>query len=140
MNDYPAMIARVNQVEPVPRRIRGVLDGHTVIDTIRARYVWEWANYPQYYIPIDDVKEGVLIDEGRIRQSRTGPVHMHGLQVGDVRREGVARVLTDPPTENLKGTVRLTGQARQLARKTSGIRPSPGPTSRDALRYLGRFA
>ncbi len=107
MNDYPAMIARVNQVEPVPRRIRGVLNGEVVIDTIRALYVWEWSNYPQFYIPVEDVSDGVLVDEERIRQSRTGPVRMHGLQVGDVRRDGVARVVTDSPTEGLKGTVRF---------------------------------
>ena len=107
MTDYPAMVARVNQVEPVPRRIRGVLNGQTVVDTIRAQYVWEWVNYPQYYIPVEDVKQGVLRDEGQVRQSRLGPIRMHGLQVDDVRRDGVARVLADPPVEDLKGTVRF---------------------------------
>ena len=55
MNDYPAMITPLNHVEPVPRRVRAVLDGHTVLDTTRALYVWEWENYPQYYIPLRDV-------------------------------------------------------------------------------------
>ena len=54
MNDYPAMIAPVNHVEPVPRRIRAFLGGEKVLDTTRALYVWEWPYYPQYYIPLSD--------------------------------------------------------------------------------------
>jgi uncharacterized protein (DUF427 family) len=107
VNDFPAMVAQINQVEPVPRRIRALLAGQIIVDTVRALYVWEWNKYPQYYIPVEDVKEGALIDEERIRQSRTGPVHMHGLQVGDVRRNGAARVVADSPVEGLKGMVRF---------------------------------
>jgi hypothetical protein len=36
VNDYPAMIASVNHVEPVPRRIRAFLGGEKVLDTTRA--------------------------------------------------------------------------------------------------------
>ena len=36
MNDYPAMIAPVNHVEPVPRRIRAFLGDEKVLDTTRA--------------------------------------------------------------------------------------------------------
>jgi uncharacterized protein (DUF427 family) len=55
MGDYPLMLAPVDHVEPVPRRIRAVLANRTVLDTTRAIYVWEWSYYPQYYIPIADV-------------------------------------------------------------------------------------
>jgi len=37
MSDYPAMLAAVNHVEPVPRRVRGALAGEMVLDTTRAR-------------------------------------------------------------------------------------------------------
>ena len=107
MNDYPAMIAHLNQIEPVPRRIRGVLGGETVIDTVRALYVWEWRNYPQYYVPLEDVRSDVLVDEHRTQQTRRGLVQLHGLQVAGIRRDGVARLLTDSPIERLKGTVRF---------------------------------
>jgi uncharacterized protein (DUF427 family) len=56
--EYPASIAPVDHVEPVPRRIRAVRDGVTLLDTVRARYVWEWPNYPQYYVPAADVAGG----------------------------------------------------------------------------------
>ena len=35
MNDYPAMIAATNHVEPVPRRIRAFLASEKVFDTVR---------------------------------------------------------------------------------------------------------
>ena len=41
MADYPTFVVPENHVEPVPRRIRAVLDGQTVVDTTDARYVWE---------------------------------------------------------------------------------------------------
>ncbi|MGH9207822.1 MAG: DUF427 domain-containing protein, partial [Acidimicrobiales bacterium] len=63
MNEYPQTITPTNQVEPVPRRIRAYLAGGVVLDTSAALYVWEWPFYPQYYIPIADVDDGLLVDE-----------------------------------------------------------------------------
>ena len=60
---YPQPIAEVDHVEPVPRRVRAMLAGHVVLDTTRALYVWEWPNYPQYYVPIADVESAALVDE-----------------------------------------------------------------------------
>jgi uncharacterized protein (DUF427 family) len=72
VNDYPAMIAPVNHVEPVPRRIRAFLGGEKVLDTTRAFYVWEWPYYPQYYIPLPDVRRDLLVPEGHTQQTRRG--------------------------------------------------------------------
>ena len=107
MRDYPAMIATVNQVEPVPRRIRGYLAGEAIIDTVRALYVWEWANYPQYYIPLADVRSDALVHASHLQQTRRGPVHVHDLQVGSVLRRGAARVLTESSIQALNNTVRF---------------------------------
>jgi uncharacterized protein (DUF427 family) len=107
MSDYPAMIVPVNHVEPVPRRIRGYLAGEPVVDTLRAHYVWEWPNYPQYYIPLGDVRPGVLVDEHHTQQTRRGPVHVYGVELGDTHRAGVARVLRDSSVPRLNGTVRF---------------------------------
>src|SRR3954471_9170156 len=81
---YPAMVAQVNQVEPVPRRIRGYLGGELVVDTVRAMYVWEWANYPQYYIPAGDVRADALVDDGHVQRTRRGTVRVHSVQGGGV--------------------------------------------------------
>ena len=76
MNDYPAAITPVNHVEPVPRRIRAFLGGQQVLDTTRALYVWEWANYPQYYIPLADVRQDLLAGHGHtLLRARGGLFH-----------------------------------------------------------------
>jgi uncharacterized protein (DUF427 family) len=72
MNDYPAAITPQNTVEPVPRRIRAVLGGETVVDTTRALYLWEWPFYPQYYLPLEDVRPDTLVAEGHSQHSPWG--------------------------------------------------------------------
>jgi uncharacterized protein (DUF427 family) len=105
--DYPAMVAPVNLVEPVPRRVRAFLGGQTVFDTTRALYVWEWEYYPQYYIPLADLAEDVLVDEHHPRHTKQGLAQMHALAAGDQTRGGAARVFTEPTVEALVDTVRF---------------------------------
>src|SRR5260370_29328552 len=105
MNDYPEMITPVGHVELVPRRIRAVLGGEVVFDTTEARYVWEWPYYPQYYIPVADMKPDVLVDEQHDQKLRLGTARRDGLRVGDVPRPGSARVYADDAAEGLAGTV-----------------------------------
>jgi uncharacterized protein (DUF427 family) len=107
MRDYPASIVPVNHVEPVPRRVRGFLAGETVFDTVDARYVWEWPHYPQYYVPLTDVREDLLVPEDAGPHGSLGPTRFHGLRVGDLHRPAAATLLTDPPIEALKGTVKF---------------------------------
>jgi len=111
VSDYPAPIAPVNHVQPVPRRIRAVLAAQTVLDTTRALYVWEWPHYPQYYIPLADVRRGLLVPEGQTRRSRRGLEDLHALRVSDVERPHAARVLSESPVEGLAGTVRFAWEA-----------------------------
>ena len=105
MSDYPAMIVPVNHVEPVPRRIRAFLGGEQVLDTSRALYVWELPYYPQYYIPVADVRRDLLAGEGHSQQTRRGAAQVHDLQAGQVRRPGAARLYADSPIDGLSGTV-----------------------------------
>jgi uncharacterized protein (DUF427 family) len=111
MNDYPAVIVAVNHVEPVPRRIRATLAGQTVLDTTRARYVWELPYYPQYYIPLEDVCGELLVAEGHTQASRRGEAELHGLRVGDERRPRAARVYSESPVDGVAGTVRFEWDA-----------------------------
>ena len=88
--DYPQMAALPGRVEPAPRRVRAYLDGQLVFDTIRARYVWEWSNYPQYYVPLADIDTSLLVDEDHEQRLRFGTARQgqHGTVVvgigGDV--------------------------------------------------------
>jgi uncharacterized protein (DUF427 family) len=106
--DYPRMLATTDQIEPAPRRVRGLLAGQVVFDTQRAVYVWEWPNYPQYYIPVDDVRPGFLVDENRVQQLKRGSARRHGLVAGTVSRPGSARLYTSEP---LAGMIRFDWDA-----------------------------
>ena len=107
MSGYPKLITPVNSVEPVPRRVRAFLNTEVVFDTTAAWYVWEWPYYPQYYIPIVDVRRELLVPEGTVDHSSQGPVEIYGLRVQDVHRPHAAKLLTDSSAEGLGGTVRF---------------------------------
>jgi uncharacterized protein (DUF427 family) len=109
--DYPAALAETDHVEPVPRRVRARLNGRTVLDTTRALYVWEWPNYPQYYIPVADVAPDVLVDEDHPQRLKRGTARRHALRVGDVERPGAARVYGGDAVVELNGYVRFDWDA-----------------------------
>ena len=104
---YPSVLVPANHIEPVPRRIRAWLAGELVLDTTHALYVWESPVYPQYYVPLDDVRRELLVAEGRTQASSRGNVDLYALSVGEVTRPQAAKVLDDSPLEGLSGTVRL---------------------------------
>src|ERR1700704_2987161 len=70
--DYPQLVGDRGLIEPAPRRVRGYFDGELVFDTIGARYVWESKYFPQYYIPVSDVRMKVLEGEDRVQKSQLG--------------------------------------------------------------------
>lgn len=111
MHDYPQMIAETGHVEPAPRRIRGMLAGRTVFDTIAARYVWESPKYPQYHVPLADVDQSLLVDEQHPQKLKRGTAHRHGLLVDAVARPGCARVYRDDAIADLVDTVRFEWDA-----------------------------
>ncbi len=111
MNDYPPSISTVNQTAPVPRRIRAVLHGHTILDTTSALYVCEHDKYPQYYIPVADIDPAVLVDEGHEQRLSRGTARRHGLRVEDVDRPKALRIYGDNAIEGLAGTARFEWSA-----------------------------
>src|SRR5262249_60714572 len=86
--DYPQMAAERGRIEPAPRRVRGYFDNTLVFDTTRARYVWEVPYYPQYYIPLSDVRMEHLLDEDHPQKLQLGPSRLHSLTTD--RRTGRA--------------------------------------------------
>jgi len=129
VNDYPAAITAVNHVEPVPRRIRAFLAGEKVLDTTRALYVWEWPYYPQYYIPVADVRRDLLIPEGHTQHSRRGTSEAHTLRAGPVQRPG-----RGPAAHRLAGAgagrhgpIRLGGAGCLVRGRRAGVRAPPQP-------------
>ncbi|MGH3276049.1 MAG: DUF427 domain-containing protein, partial [Streptosporangiaceae bacterium] len=109
--DHPKTIVGVNHIEPVPRRIRAVLGGLVVLDTVRALYVWEAPHYPQYYIPVADVTASVLVDEERTQKLSRGTARRHGLSAGHVTRPGAVRVYGGDAVDGLSGMARFEWSA-----------------------------
>ena len=107
MADYPKAITQVDHIEPVPRRIRAFVAGDRVLDTTRARYVWEWPYYPQYYVPAEDVNRDFLIDERQTDKSRRGNARLHGLRVGETTRGSCAWWYGDDALTGLADTIRF---------------------------------
>lgn len=111
MTDFPAMIVPVDHIEPAPRRVRGFVGGLPVVDTTRAIYVWEWPNYPQYYLPLDDFEPQFLLDEEHTQRMKRGVVKRFGLVVGDIVRPRCLRVFTDDSLPGLAGHVKVDWNA-----------------------------
>jgi uncharacterized protein (DUF427 family) len=107
VSDYPARPVLVNHVEPVPRRVRAFLAGQAVVDTTEARYVWEHPHFPQFYIPLADVRADALVDEGTTEETSRGDVRHFGVRVGDADRPHSAAVLAAAKVEGLDDTVRF---------------------------------
>ena len=108
MQDYPQPPVPAGHVQPVPRRIRAFLGAECVLDTSRARYVWEWPAYPQYYVPREDVAPGVLVDEGADDDRPLGPARRYRVVAGGQQRDGAAWV---PAGGELAGCVRFRWSA-----------------------------
>jgi uncharacterized protein (DUF427 family) len=70
-------------------------------------YVWEWAHYPQYYIPIVDVVPEILIDEEHEEHLRRGTARRLGVRAGSEERHGVAHHYTASDIEGVSGRVRF---------------------------------
>jgi uncharacterized protein (DUF427 family) len=109
--DYPQMIVPVDHMEPVPRRVRAYLAGRLIVDTTRATYLWEWPGYPQYYIPVEDVTDGVLVDEDHPQRLKRGTARRHALHVGETVRPAAARVYGADAIAGLAGLVRFEWDA-----------------------------
>jgi uncharacterized protein (DUF427 family) len=105
--DYPQAIVPVDHVEPVPRRIRAMLGGQVVLDTTAALYVWEWPNYPQYYVPLTDVRSEFLVDEEHAQHVHRGQTKLYALRVGELERPSAVRVYVDSVVPGLTGTARF---------------------------------
>lgn len=71
--DYP----RPPRVEPVAERIRVVVDGVALADSVRARRVLETAGAPVYYVPREDVRMDLLVrtDRGTVCEWKGGATY-----------------------------------------------------------------
>ena len=96
MDRAPRALVPPGGVAPVPRRIRAFIGSEAVVDSVRAVYAWEHPSYPQYYIPLGDLRADLLASPERT----SGGI-----------RPGAAQVLGTSSVGDLDGTVRLAWDA-----------------------------
>jgi uncharacterized protein (DUF427 family) len=109
--DYPRMAAERGRIEPAPRRVRGYFDNTLVFDTTGARYVWEAPYYPQYYIPISDVRTEHLLDEDHPQRLQLGQSRLHSLTSERRTHQAAARVYDTDSDSPVAGYVRFEWDA-----------------------------
>ena len=108
---YPHAITEIDHVEPVPRRIRAMLGGQIVLDTTRALYLWEWAFYPQFLIPSEDVHPEALVQGAETHRLSRGTVVRVGLRAGGVEREVAGRRYVKSRVAAIEGHIRFDWDA-----------------------------
>ncbi len=85
-------------LDDVPKRIRGRLAGETIVDTRRARMLYESGQFPLWYLPVEDVRQGVLVPSGETESDPVkGERTSYDLHVGDLVRTDAAWSFSGPP-------------------------------------------
>ncbi|MBA3338819.1 MAG: DUF427 domain-containing protein [Geodermatophilaceae bacterium] len=81
LSDAPKHLLYLHDVE---KRIRGVLDGETVVDTRRGKLLHESGVLPQWYLPLDDIRADLLVESSTTTHCPfKGDASYYSLQVGD---------------------------------------------------------
>ena len=94
------------RVETGSKRVRGVLGGVTVVDTIEPRLVWEKPFYPTYYFPVDDVRMDLVAETGETRRSPSrGTATRYAVGAGGREIADAAYRYPDSPIEELRDLI-----------------------------------
>ena len=95
------------RIEPGRKRIRALIGGRAVVDTIRPMYVWEKPRYPAYYVPRHDVRAQLVETEERRHSPSRGAGVVYDVRIGGQDRAGAALAYPDSPIEALRPLVRF---------------------------------
>jgi uncharacterized protein (DUF427 family) len=83
-NFQPPPPGRALYLEPTPKRVRVVLAGETIADSLRAMLLHESGHQPIYYFPPEDVRADVLEPSDRHTHCpKKGDASYYTLRVGD---------------------------------------------------------
>lgn len=99
--------------EQAHKRVRALLGGHVVVDTIRPVLVWEGPHYPVYYVPAEDVKAKLEPNGKVVRSPSRGDAVRHDVLISGYRAEDAAGTYPDSPIPEFQGLVRLDWDAME---------------------------
>ena len=96
------------RTEPSHKRVRIAFGGDVIVDTDDALYVWEIPYYPQYYVPLGDVADGVLhTSPTQTRSPSRGTADHYTVRAGGREAPDGAWCYPDSPIEALHERVRF---------------------------------
>ncbi|BCB77591.1 DUF427 domain-containing protein [Phytohabitans flavus] len=87
-------------IEPYPRRMRGLLDGETIVDSSHGQLVHEPGRLPRCFFPMADVRTDLLVPgPAGVPSAALGESQVWDLRVGDRLVERAAIAYPAPPPE-----------------------------------------
>ena len=90
------------RVEKSDKRVRAMLGGEIVVDSLKPLLVWEVPYYPTYYFPAEDVQTDLLVETGETRRSPSrGEATQYVVKAGN--GEGAAYAFLEPEIKELEG-------------------------------------
>jgi uncharacterized protein (DUF427 family) len=99
------------RAEQSRKRVRALLDGRVVLDTIRPLLVWEGPSFPAYYVPVEDVRAELVETGDTSRSPSRGTAVVLDVRSGDRTAPAAAVRYDDSPIEALRGHVRIDWNA-----------------------------
>ena len=99
------------RVEQGAKRVRALLGGQTVVDTIHPRLVWEIPNYPAYYLPKEDVRAQLEPTGATSHSPSRGDAVVYDVRLGDRVARAGAWSYPESPIEELRDLVRFEWKA-----------------------------
>jgi uncharacterized protein (DUF427 family) len=89
---------RVLYLEDVPKHVRGMLGGRTIVDTRHAKMLHESGEFAQWYFPMQDIAEGALetATHGEVHRLK-GPRLHYNVRCGDRFEGNAAWQYPEPP-------------------------------------------
>ncbi|KAG6332993.1 hypothetical protein ID866_6098 [Astraeus odoratus] len=92
------------RIEDRQRRVRVLFNGEFIVDTTKAKLVWEKPSYPTYYFEKQDIATSFLQESGTVPDAK-----IYDLVVGDKVEKGAVTEFTN--NEYLAGLLRITFSA-----------------------------
>jgi uncharacterized protein (DUF427 family) len=100
------------RIEPADRRVRAYVAGELIADSTEPLYVWEGPNFPQWYLPVADVRTDLLVPSATEKHSSSrGEARFFTLKVDGTERVDAAWQYPDSPIEELRGYIRFRWDA-----------------------------
>jgi uncharacterized protein (DUF427 family) len=100
------------KVEPTARRIRVMVGGEFIADSIDVKMVWEKPNYPTYYFPSADVRMDLLAATGqRDRSPSRGSCEICTVKTDRGEAVAAAQVWTDAEIDAIRDHVSFSWAA-----------------------------